>query len=98
MRSLNGMDIVVQAAGRANRHKECDKLAKVWLFILCGYWEFVSPLDDMVIAQEYCIPMVNDFKKNPERYDNDLMSKASLDFYYKEYYRKLPIKHFMRLK
>ena len=98
MRSLNGMDIVVQAAGRANRHKECDKLAKVWLIKLSGDWENVSPMEDMVIAQESCIPMVNDFKKNPERYDNDLMSKASLDFYYKEYYREIANKTFHEIE
>ena len=88
IRSLTGLDTILQAAGRCNRHGLKD-VGIVRVINLSTEIENVSRMDDIVQAQEVMFPILNDFKVNPARYDDTLFSNRAIEIYYKNYYREI---------
>ncbi|MDO5713284.1 MAG: CRISPR-associated helicase Cas3' [Tissierellia bacterium] len=88
IRSLAGLDSIAQAGGRCNRNGEMD-IGEVWIVTLSSKLEKTNKIDDIKIAKETMSALLNDFQKNPEKYDVDLLSEKALTFYFKEYYKKI---------
>ncbi|MBU3159497.1 CRISPR-associated helicase Cas3' [Clostridium frigoris] len=83
VRSLAGLDSIAQAAGRCNRHGE-SSCSDVYIVNVEG--ENVSKLVDIKEGQECTKRVLDEFKANPNIFDNDLLSPKTMERYYKYYY------------
>lgn len=82
-----GMDSVVQAAGRCNRHAEQKEPAPVRL-IRCTD-ERLRGLDDIVRGQNATTALLTAFSKTPEGFRYDLSSEEAIRFYYRRLYAEM---------
>lgn len=82
-----GMDSVVQAAGRCNRHAEQKEPAPVRL-IRCTD-ERLRGLDDIVRGQNATTALLTAFSKTPEAFRHDLSSEEAIRFYYRRLYAEM---------
>lgn len=87
IRSMAGLDNVVQAAGRCNRNGECEN-GTVYIVKLHKNIENVSGLVDIKAAQKAAEKVLYAHKKYPEKTDGDLLSKKAMDLYYKNYFQQ----------
>ena len=83
VRSLAGLDSIAQAAGRCNRHGE-SSCSDVYIVNVEG--ENVSKLVDIKEGQECTKRVLDEYKENPNIFDNDLLSPKAMESYYKYYY------------
>ena len=86
VRSLTGLDSVVQAAGRCNRNRETE----------CGIVSVIYIRDENVgrigylqSAQEVTREIFYNIRINPGQYPGGALSKAAMDEFYAKYYRPL---------
>lgn len=86
IRSLTGLDSIVQAAGRCNRNRETE----------CGIVsiinireEAVSSLGNVLTAQEATRVLLYNIKTNPDNYPGGILSKPAMDEYYARYFKPL---------
>ena len=87
IRILAGLDHVVQAAGRCNRHGEKGALCPVYLVNLQG--ENLSRLPEIQDGQRACEDLLERFAAAPEEYDSDLVSGKAIQKYYEILYGQL---------
>ena len=85
IRSLTGLDSIVQAAGRCNRHKEVE-MGKVYIVKMAQEAERLDRLYDIRRAQESAGKFLYYFKKTPEVFENSVDSEKSVTAYYREYF------------
>ena len=85
IRSLAGLDSVVQAAGRCNRHKELG-IGKVYIVKISQDTERLERLHDIRRAQRASEKFLYYFRKEPEDFDRSMDSEAAVTAYYKEYF------------
>lgn len=83
IRLTAGMDNIVQAAGRCNRHGESKEPVPVYV-ITCQREE-LKHLPEIRRAKEAACALLQTFQKHPERFDHDLFSDAAI----RQYYRSL---------
>lgn len=81
IRSLAGLDNVVQAAGRCNRNKEAEN-GKVYIIKMSKEAENVSMLRDIVKAQEAMQSVLHQFDSQPQSLDGRLDSAKAVELYY----------------
>lgn len=87
IRSLAGLDSVIQAAGRCNRHAEVDR-GHVFIVKMTGEAENVSSLKEIRVAQEAMLEVLNQHRYyNPQKLRLD--SEKYIDLYFKKLYFKL---------
>lgn len=88
IRSLAGLDSISQVAGRVNRHGERN-IGEVWIINADESLENLSRLKEIKSSQEALYPILRDFKDYPEKYDDNIISDKSMDFYFKAYYKNM---------
>lgn len=81
IRSLAGLDNIVQAAGRCNRNKEVG-CGNVYIIKMSKEAENVSKLKDIVKAQEAMENVLYQFKNQPQAFENRLDSYKAIELYY----------------
>ncbi|EKD25942.1 MAG: hypothetical protein ACD_79C01434G0011 [uncultured bacterium] len=85
IRFMTGFDSILQAAGRCNRHNDYfPKLGKV--SIINPSEEKIDSLEDIKIGGEKTERLLDEFKKDPDKFDNDLLSPKTIEQYYQYYF------------
>ena len=85
IRSLAGLDSLIQAAGRCNRQGQ-NEIKKV--YIVNAGFEVIRSLRDIKIGQDSCEELLNAYKENPDKFKNDRMSEQAIDHYFHKYRNK----------
>ena len=83
IRSLTGLDSIVQAAGRCNRNRETDCGIVPVIYIRD---ESVGSLGYVQRAQEVTREILHNIRTNPQQYPGGALSKAAMDEFYAKYY------------
>lgn len=82
-----GMDSIVQAAGRCNRHAEQRSPAPVRI-VTCTD-EKLRHLEDISLGQTATTSLLEAFRRQPQRFCSDLSSEESIQFYYRKLYSEM---------
>lgn len=85
VRSLSGLDSIIQTGGRCNRHGESD-CGKVYVVKYSD--ENVSRLRDISIAQRAMEKFIYMFYRNPQNYGGSMLSPEAMQAYYKIYFKQ----------
>lgn len=75
-----GLDNLVQAAGRSNRSFDYGHICNVYMIRLVD--ENLSYLKDIQNSQNSTMDFLYKYNKNPENFDNDILSEKSIEKYY----------------
>lgn len=86
IRFAAGMDSVVQAAGRCNRHGS-EEIAPVYLVQCAG--ENLGRLAEIQRGQNATLSLLHRFETAPEEFQSDLSSDDAIRFYYQRLYRSM---------
>ena len=85
IRYLAGLDSIVQAAGRCNRHNEqYPALGEV--YIINPAEENIEEIEDIRIGKEKAERLLDEFRNNPERFGNNILSPEAMEQYYQYYF------------
>lgn len=87
IRFTAGMDSVVQAAGRCNRNGK-DALAPVYVITLLD--ENLNHLDEIRRGKHATVSLLSAYRNDPERFQFDLASDESIEYYYNRFYGAMP--------
>ncbi|MCL4558841.1 MAG: CRISPR-associated helicase Cas3' [Deltaproteobacteria bacterium] len=83
IRYLAGLDSIAQAAGRCNRH---GRRPSGNVYIVNPQNENLSRLEDIKIGSDVAERVLDEFKKNPVRFNNDILSPSTMNQYYVYYF------------
>jgi len=78
-----GLDSIAQAAGRCNRNGKRD-VGRV--YVVNPAEENIDCLKDIAIGKDKTERVLNDFKENPAKYQNDPIGSTLLEWYYQNYF------------
>lgn len=87
IRLAAGMDSVVQAAGRCNRNGESAESVPV--FVVPCLSEKLGKLREIEEGKKATISLLDEFRRMPHRFGNDLSSKTAIDTYYRKLYQEM---------
>lgn len=82
IRCMAGLDSIAQAAGRCNRNGARNTFGKV--FVINPANENLP--DDIKTAKEKAERVIDEFKKNPEYFDGELIGPKAMELYYQYYF------------
>lgn len=88
IRLAAGMDSVIQAAGRCNRHGESAEPVPVYVVPCQG--EKLSMLREIADAKKATESLLEAFERTPGRFGDDLASDQSIRAYYQKLYADMP--------
>lgn len=84
IRLAAGMDSVIQAAGRCNRHGEAE--APVPVYVVSCLGENLSRLREIREAKAATESLLHAYRRTPERFGGDLSSDQAIRTYYRKLY------------
>lgn len=84
IRLAAGMDNVIQAAGRCNRHGESAEPVPVYVVSCLG--ENLGRLREIKEAKDATESLLSAYRRQPEKFCNDLSSDESIRTYYQKLY------------
>ena len=85
IRSLAGLDSIIQAAGRCNRHGHHKSQKPV--FVLNFSEESLSAaLNEIKVGQEITERVFREYQETPDHFENSLLSEAAMSLYYQYYF------------
>jgi CRISPR-associated endonuclease/helicase Cas3 len=87
IRSLAGLDSIAQAAGRCNRNGEWPAHRKV--FIIDHEEERLANLFEINRGKSITKMILKEFHGNPNHFQNDILSRTAMDWYFKNYFNEL---------
>lgn len=87
IRSLAGLDSMIQASGRCNRNGEKD-IASVYMIKMSSDAENLSSLRDIRISQDAMKSVLDIYRRNPEKLEGSLDSQSAKEMYYTYYFQK----------
>lgn len=92
IRTLAGLDSIIQCAGRCNRSGEWgENQGKVYIVNIKN--ENLDQLEDVKRKQLAMKIFLDEYRRNPEIFENDISSLTSLNKFYKIYNNMLMNKH-----
>lgn len=91
LRFAAGMDSAVQAAGRCNRNGEAGPDAAAPVLVVQCRGERLGSLPDIQRGKDATLELFHTFRRNPERFGNNLASDAAIQFYYRQLYARMPL-------
>lgn len=83
IRYLAGLDSIAQAAGRCNRH---GLRPRGNVYIVNPHNEVLTKLKDIRVGKETAERVLDEYKENPEAFDEDIQSPATMNRYYFYYF------------
>jgi len=83
IRYLAGLDSIAQAAGRCNRH---GLRPTGNVYIVNPQDEDLTKLDDIRIGKENAERVLDEYKIDPNKFDEDILSPAMMNLYYTYYF------------
>lgn len=86
IRLAAGMDSVIQAAGRCNRHGESGEPVPVYVVSCLG--ERLNRLREIKEAKDATQTLLYMYHRAPEKFENDLASRSAIDYYYSKLYQQ----------
>ncbi|MGB3477935.1 MAG: CRISPR-associated helicase Cas3' [bacterium] len=86
IRFIAGLDSIAQAAGRCNRHRERQTPGEV--LIINPAEENIDRLEDIKIGTEKTERLLGEFKDNPVRLGNNIISTEAMEQYYQYYFHQ----------
>lgn len=89
VRSMAGLDNVIQAAGRCNRHKEFEKMGEVSIVKMSEKAENLTHLKEIQNAQAALQKVLDGFRKDQKAFGNSLDSEQAVKAYYRYYYAQI---------
>ena len=87
IRMAAGMDSVIQAAGRCNRHGESPVPVPVYVVSCQG--ENLGRLREIREAKQATQALLDAYRRTPERFGNDLSSEQAIQTYYQKLYQRM---------
>ena len=87
IRLAAGMDSVIQAAGRCNRHGEYGEPVPVYVVSCLG--ENLGKLRDISEAKKATESLLDAWRRTPACFDNDLSSDQAIKAYYQKLYANM---------
>ena len=87
IRLAAGMDSIIQSAGRCNRNGEREEPSNVYV-IRCSD-ENLDHLSTIRDAKAATIDLMEEYKNDPNKFDDDLASDAAIKYYYSSLYRNM---------
>ncbi|OPY67673.1 MAG: helicase Cas3 [Syntrophorhabdus sp. PtaU1.Bin002] len=83
IRLLAGLDSIAQAAGRCNRHGGSE-IGNV--FVVNPIEENLAYLNDIAAGKEKTNRVLDDYRDDPQKYNNDIIGPKMLEWYYRNYF------------
>ena len=89
IRSKAGLDNVIHAAGRGNRHKELGKMGAVYIVQMSPDAEHLEHLREIRDAQAALQKILDHFEHDKGKFNDSLDSEIAIKFYYSVYHSQL---------
>ncbi|MBF0097909.1 MAG: CRISPR-associated endonuclease Cas3'' [Magnetococcales bacterium] len=83
IRLTAGLDSIAQAAGRCNRHGHRERGV---VHVVNARDEKLGKLEEISIARDKAMRVLDDFREWPDRFDNDLIGLKAMRWYYQNYF------------